>query len=118
MVENVEEKLKNNSLKNRLITEIRRLNERNILDFKASLENTLDRETNRIIIIPMYGMDVIFNSPAEALEYLRLYNLEQNPDDLEFKQFTIIIHYSNGSKVTAEFTSIEAANSFIERFYL
>ena len=118
MVSSVEEKLEDDNLKKRLIEEIRRLNEKDILSFKRALEATLDRETSTIIIIPMYGNDIVFNSPAEALEFLESYHTEDVPSDLEFKQFTIIIHYTNGNKITAEFTTIEAANSFIKRFYL
>lgn len=43
------------------------------------------------------------------------YDIHIMPEGLEFQQFTIIVKYTNGDKITAEVTSIEKANSFLSR---
>lgn len=101
--------------KSKVMRQIINLNQNNITIFETSLVNSLDRQPIEISILPSYGLNQTFLTTDEAIEYLMHYDTHVVPEHLEFQQFTIIIKYTNGDKITAELKSIEKANDFLNK---
>lgn len=87
---------------------------RSLLDrFVKELEAVLDRKIDCIILIPLHGGQSEFGTIDDAITFIEGYD-EASTQDGGFRKYEVIVRYSNGDKIDAEFTEKRAAISFLK----
>ncbi|WP_407215261.1 hypothetical protein [Enterobacter kobei] len=79
-----------------------------IQKFISALELKVQKVLKYIIISPLYGHDVKFESVDEAKEFIASYNGEKTPDNLKFNTFIIHVKYVNDDVINAELSTANA----------
>lgn len=87
-------------------------NEGLLTRFIGSLQKVLDRRIARIIAIPLHGSEMVFGSAPEAIAFVEGYH-EKVMKDGTFRKYEIIIRYTNGDKIDAEFNDKHGAIEFL-----
>lgn len=81
--------------------------------FMASLQASLERIITSIWVIPLYGSKIAASSPSEAIGIL--YQIDTANPTGSFSKVEIIVDYSNGDSIRANFTDIVGAQNFLEK---
>lgn len=81
-------------------------------EFADNLKRCLSSKIDRIIVIPLFGRELHFNSSDEAITSIKDYE-KILPDDAEFKEFEIFIFLSSGSRIHGCFATKHDAITFI-----
>jgi hypothetical protein len=85
----------------------------NLLDhFFTELQSTLDRQIEKIILIPLHGQQSEFMTIPDAIDFVENY-IEDGLREGNFRKYEIIVRYSNGDKIDASFQNKEKAVSFL-----
>ena len=87
-------------------------NEGLLTQFIESLLKVLDRRIATIIAIPLHGREMVFGSAPEAIAFVEGYN-EKVMKDGVFRKYEIIVRYTNGDKIDAEFNDKNGAIEFL-----
>lgn len=80
--------------------------------FRVQLDEHLRRQISRVLILPLHGDTLVFDTPDEAVASLLRYAPGQVPASLV--RIEVQIRYSNGDKIDAEFHDISEAVAFLE----
>ena len=72
----------------------------------------LDRRIAKIIAIPLHGSKMVFGSAPEAIAFVEGYNEKVMKDGM-FRKYEIIVRYTNGDKIDAEFNDKKGAIEFL-----
>jgi hypothetical protein len=80
--------------------------------FVIELEATLDRTIERVILIPLHGVESEFESTADAIAFIEGYDQSSNTASV-FKKYEVIVRYSNGDKIDAAFVGKQPAIDFL-----
>lgn len=96
------------SLKNHLVAQ----NQQLLAQFFMKLQTTLDRQIERIILIPLHGHTNEFKTVEDALRFVQTYQENSNGSG-PFSRYEVIVRYSNDDKVEASFTTKERAIEFL-----
>lgn len=95
-------------LKNHLVSSNQQLLDK----FFNELQATLDRNIEKIILIPLHGQQSEFTTVKDAIAFVRSY-CEDILRDGNFRKYEIIVRYSNNDKIDASFADKEKAVSFL-----
>lgn len=87
-------------------------NEALLNQFFTSLEATLDRQIEQIILVPLHGKQNEFGSIEEAITFVNSYR-DDVLHDGGFRKYEIIVRYNNGDKVEASFKDKDKAIGFL-----
>jgi hypothetical protein len=80
--------------------------------FFAEFEAKLDRQIEQIVLTPLHGHRNEFDSIADAVEFVDRY--QASAQSLGgFKKYEIVVKYSNGDKIEADFQNARDAVSFL-----
>jgi hypothetical protein len=101
-------KYKRNEVKNHLVA----ANKEAIDAFSKKLGESLDKLVDRVVVIPLYGDENVFNDISAAIMFVS--NHDVAGDHGEFKKFEIVVRYTNGDAITASFSTKNKAVSFLE----
>jgi len=82
-------------------------------EFIASLKDCISRKIERVILLPLYGEKITFESISDALLAINDYEI-LHPTEMKFQKFEIIIKYSNGDNIDGSFRTKEDATQFLE----
>lgn len=96
-------------LKNHLVDSNKEL----LNNFFDRLQSTLDRQIEKVILIPLYGQKNEFVMVADAITFVTNYQGVPQQGG-SFKKFEIIIQYSNNDKIEASFREKENAINFLQ----
>lgn len=80
--------------------------------FFYELQTRLDRQIERILLIPLHGHEREFEAITSAIEFVNQYHEESQPEG-KFRKYEILVRYSNGDKIEAAFTDKERAIGFL-----
>jgi len=80
--------------------------------FFAELQATLDRQIERIILIPLHGQQSEFGTVADAITFVTNYQ-EDALHDGAFRKYEVIVRYTNEDKIDASFQDKEKAVAFL-----
>lgn len=80
--------------------------------FKNELLLALEKLIEEIIIIPLYGKDMVFHDISSAISFVNSYRASGN--DGTFRKYEVIVKYSNGDSINASFSGKEKLISFLE----
>jgi len=80
--------------------------------FFSELQTTLDRQIDRIILIPLHGQQNEFTTVTDVIMYVTSYS-ENELREGGFKKYEIIVRYSNDDKIDASFQNKEKAIAFL-----
>lgn len=80
--------------------------------FFSRLQSALDRQIERIILIPLHGQQSEFDAVDDAIEFVDEYR-EDVVGDGTFRKYEVIVRYSNSDKIEASFQDKEKAISFL-----
>jgi hypothetical protein len=80
--------------------------------FFAELQATLDRQIERIILIPLHGQQNEFGTVADAITFVTNYQ-EDALRDGGFRKYEVIVRYSNKDNIDASFKEKEKAIDFL-----
>jgi hypothetical protein len=81
--------------------------------FRETIDVHLRRQITRILILPLFGATLSFDSPGEALAALEAFGvIESAPKELA--KIELQIRYSNGDKIDAEFANPSDASEFLQ----
>ena len=80
--------------------------------FFSELQTTLDRQIDRIILIPLHGQQNEFTTVTDAIMYVTNYS-ENELHEGGFKKYEIIVRYNNDDKIDASFQNKEKAIAFL-----
>lgn len=100
--------IRRDSLKSHLVQKNHGL----LKDFFTNLMNALDRRIDRIVLVPLHGSEHQFCEVDQAWQFLQNYDTCTIGDG-SFRKFEIMVCYSNGSKVDAQFTTRQEALNFL-----
>lgn len=81
-------------------------------NFFGRLQSTLDRQIEKVILIPLYGQQNEFVMVADAIAFVTNYK-EVVQQGGAFRKFEIIVQYSNNDKIEASFRDKENAINFL-----
>lgn len=87
-------------------------NEGLLTQFIGSLQKVLDRRIAKIVAIPLHGSKMVFGSAPEAIAFVEGYNEKVMKDGM-FRKYEIIVRYTNGDKIDAEFNDKKGAIEFL-----
>ncbi|MBI3611134.1 MAG: DNA methylase [Nitrospirae bacterium] len=90
------------------------LHKADIQAFFDALEKSIARKIAKITIIPLHGRESEHRTVETAIEFLTSYKAT-NMEAGVYK-FEIYIRYSNGDRITAEFTDKNAAVEFLNKY--
>lgn len=80
--------------------------------FVKSLEATLDRRIERVILIPLHGDESEFSALDDAIKFIQTFDEEANHNG-KFRKYEVIVRYSNNDKIDAAFSDKAAVISFL-----
>jgi len=83
--------------------------------FKNALEKSLQRSIEAVVILPLYGSELVFTSVHEAIRALTNLRGEQ-PASHKFVKYEIQIRFGNGDRVEGTFHSKDKAMEFLKTF--
>ena len=81
--------------------------------FKNKLKNALDRQILQIIIAPLYGSNLTFDTIDEAITFLDEHNFEYLPENTELMKIFVQVRYSNGDNISGDFINHITATHFL-----
>jgi len=87
-------------------------NQKLIDQFLAQLQNTLDRQIDQIILIPLHGNQNEFRTVVDAISFVNNFQ-EDVFRDGGFRKYEIIVRYTNNDKIDASFQSKANAIAFL-----
>ena len=90
------------------------LHKADIQAFFDALEKIVTRKIAKITVIPLHGRESEYQTVEAAIEFLTSYkgtNIEAG-----VYKYEIYIRYSNGDRITAEFTGKDAAVEFLNKY--
>jgi len=90
------------------------LNTAGVKQFLNALENSILRSIDRIMILPLYGKELVAHTITDALELLK--NQTNSQIGAPFVKFEIVIRYNNGDRIEASFKNNEDAIHFLQTF--
>lgn len=96
-----------------VFNEIVTLSSQEVNKFKTNLKNALDRQIQQIVIAPLYGINNIFATIDDAIQYLNNFDSNEIPENIELMKIYIQVRYSNGDNISGEFSTNEAATDFL-----
>lgn len=82
--------------------------------FRQQLERSISRVVRRITVLPLHGVAVEFGSVGEAIEMIESYTPPEMTPGLV--RFEVIVSYTNGDRIDAEFGSAVDAMDFLRTF--
>jgi len=82
-------------------------------NFFGRLQSTLDRQIEKVILIPLYGQQNEFTIVSDAIAFVANYQ-EVAQQGGAFRKFEIIVQYSNNDKIEASFRDKENAINFLQ----
>ena len=80
--------------------------------FFAELQTTLDRQIDRILLIPLHGQQSEFGTVADAIAFVTNYQ-ESTLHGGAFRKYEIIVRFTNDDKIDASFQSKDKAVAFL-----
>lgn len=90
------------------------LNEKEVNRFKSLLESAITRRIETISVIPLHGAQSAYTSVEEAIEFIEKYNESSSSNPI--LKYEIIIRYSNGDRIEAQFVEKEQAVEFLRGY--
>lgn len=97
------------SLKDRLVEANRDL----VNGFFDELQATLDRQIEKIILVPLHGQQNEFDTIQAAISFVENYQ-ENAVQTNGFRKYEIIVRYNNNDKIDASFQDKEKAIKFLK----
>ena len=79
--------------------------------FMSSLKKTLERIVSQVILIPMFGTEVVSTTVSDALTNLAKIDLTRTTGRLQ--KIEVVVDYSNGDVIRASFGTVENATDFL-----
>lgn len=80
-------------------------------DFFNDLELVVDRLIESVLVIPLFGVRHEYNNVREARRFLESFDEAESKG--KFEEYKIIVSYSNGDKIDANFKSSKSALNFL-----
>ena len=80
--------------------------------FFAELQDSIDRQIDEIILIPLHGNQNEFTTVLDAINFVTSYHEDELQGGM-FKKYEVIIRYSNDDKIDAFFQSKQKAINFL-----
>lgn len=90
------------------------LNKKEVKQFLISLEETISRFIESIIILPLHGQELVATNINDAIDFIQQYS-EDKPK-LPFKKFEIIIKYNTGDRIEASFKDKKDVIKFLDTY--
>lgn len=86
--------------------------------FDEALERTLSRSIESVTVTPLQGKAFECANVGEAIEVVRTYGQSEIAagSGLPFVRFEVIVRYSNGDRITADFAEAADAERFLKTF--
>jgi hypothetical protein len=101
------------TLRNDLKAELIRLNKERIAAFLLDLEESLDRQIDRVSLTPLHGNLQTFSNIDLAIEFIKQY-VENQTVAATFVGYEVLVKYLNGDKIEATFKEQKKAIQFLE----
>lgn len=79
--------------------------------FMSSLKKTLERIVSQVVLIPMFGTEVVSTTVSDALKNLAKIDINRTSGRLQ--KIEVIVDYSNGDVIRASFGTVENATGFL-----
>lgn len=84
--------------------------------FGEALDGVLSRRVRSVTVVPLHGQSVECESVQDAILFVRSYPRADAGGELAFIRFEVVVRYSTGDRITAEFGRAEDAGDFLETF--
>lgn len=82
-----------------------------IKEFMDALQNSLERNIIKILLIPLFGTEVRYASIDSALNGMK--NIDSLQGYGKLQKIEIVVDYSNGDSIRASFTTAKTASLFL-----
>ena len=83
--------------------------------FEASLQNALQRKITKVVVLPLSGAAMEFESVVEAVTAIQTFDVAVRTHS-PFVRFEIQMTYSNGDQISASFVEKADAIQFVQSF--
>ncbi|HEV8004200.1 MAG TPA: hypothetical protein VGP63_30325 [Planctomycetaceae bacterium] len=95
-----------------IVDKLQELHRNDFETFIQSLEVSLGRKIERIIILPLHGTGCEMTSVVDAIAFVEKFAVEQAA--LPFVRFEVQVRYGNGDKIAGEFSEKGEAIAFLK----
>jgi hypothetical protein len=85
-----------------------------VQEFMASLERTVSRQIERIVVLPLHGAACELASVEAAIEFIQRYKEGGSPSKVE--RYEIQVRYNNGDSIEGKFAEKGTAIAFLEEY--
>jgi hypothetical protein len=100
--------------KSSIAKELLKLNKENAKLFFESLEKSVSRFIERVIILPLHGQESSLNTVSEAIDFLN--NYSEDKPKLSIVKYEVIIRYNSGDRIEANFQDKKDTIKFLETY--
>jgi hypothetical protein len=93
--------------------ELLKQNEKNIKDFSAEIEKSINRSVVAVTITPLHGLTNSLETITAAITFIKNY-IEPTKKSMPLMRYEIRVKYCNGDKIEGQFQEKESAVTFLE----
>lgn len=86
-----------------------------VQEFTIALANSVGRQVDRIVILPLHGSKQELTSVDSAIEMIQSYDEKTSAPD-SFRRYEILIRFNNGNEINGKFNDKKAAIDFLAAY--
>ena len=105
----------NRATRNKIGEHLLREQGEQVTEFIRLLKESITRQVNRVVVLPLHGGSVVWDTVDSAIHFIESYN----KTDIIIKpvaKYEIQIRYNNGDSIKGEFVNKEGAVSFLRTY--
>lgn len=99
-----------------LVATIRETHQDDYASFLEELEIRIVRTVKEVVVYPMHGKPLMFDTIAAALEAVK--DHDERPAEFPLIRFEFVIRYTNGDQIAGNHSSRDAAIRFLEKLLI
>jgi len=96
----------------RLKKSLLEFNKDRVESFVSELARSFGRVIERLIVIPLHGVEYVFSTCAEAVGFIR--GFDQTSQSNDFRKYEIMVKLSNGDSLDASFRDKNGVEKFLQ----
>jgi len=86
-------------------------------EFFAALETAVTRTVSSVVVLPLYGEEAEYPDIAAAVEGMSAFDERASvAEPIGFQRLEVLVRFTNGDRIEAEFGSVDRAVAFLRTF--
>jgi hypothetical protein len=105
----------NQAARRRIAKHLLRRQSAQVAEFMFLLEEAITRQIDRVVVLPLHGASLTWESVDAAISFIETYN-EKDEAVKPLAKFEIQIRYNNGDSIKGEFVDKDGAAAFLRTY--